>query len=515
VLTLLATLAFSEAAFAAAPLFEADAKEDATLATRAWRAGVGCTGWVPLHHEVIRIQRTASVDGYAGRAFVDNGGLHRIELSDEHPQRTLIHELSHAWVSRGPAALTEGRADLLADCIAMKLPALDLLDPDPGDDLASLPDLRRWTHPRGAHSSRLLDRERADAYLGASRLMRVIATLVPQERLWPEDGTLRWRDLEKMLEEAGPRGAIVLDVLHGGAERQAHALSDQDRDGMPWLAEILLGTDPDRWDSDGDGWWDGAPRVPVGAVPLPPDGTAVCSGLSASPRGGRVQVSYRATRATERPLVRVIASDIWMSNDPAEGVTVPPNGPILLALDGGLRGSVGGAWAHAGGQDLIDSWNCRSTPEHTIWLGEARFAPHIGAFQRELEEHASRANGLLGATTRRIVVGLATDRVQVNADGVQLSAPLVSWAVENDRLDALAGLAVAMHRTWLAPMEERRWDIAEALVQALVDAPPAELFLTVDDDQAQARLKDADRCGWRGLVAGPCRSVARTSPLDR
>ena len=90
----------------------------------------------------------------------------------------------------------------------------------------------------------------------------------------------RVRELEALLVHAGPRGAIVWDVLEGGVDRQREALSDKDLDGQPWLAEILSGTDPNRWDSDGDGWWDGASAAPVGAVPLPPDGTAVCSGVA-------------------------------------------------------------------------------------------------------------------------------------------------------------------------------------------------------------------------------------------
>jgi len=488
----------------ASPVFVADNTDDATLASRAFTAGVVCTGWTPPHHDRVVLTRTAVVDGYAGRAFVDAEGLHRIELPTERTARTLIHELAHAWANKGPAALTEGRADLLADCIAMRLPAIDLLDPDPGHDLDHLPDLRKWTHPRGAHTARLADRERADAYLGASRLMRVVATLVPPQKLWPEDGALRWKDLDRLLEEAGPRGAIVVDMLAGGAPRQAQALTDHDRDGLPWIAEILGNTNPDVWDTDGDGWWDGAPIAPSGAVPLPRDGTAVCSGLTASPRGGRVQVRARVTRSYEPPKVRVLASDTWFVDDPSRGVHIEPNQPILLALDGGLHGAVGGAWALAGGQDLLNAWNCRSTPAMTVWLGDPTFTPLLSTFIEQLEEHASRADGLLGKVPRRLVVGLGTDAVEVDADGVRLSAELLRWATREGRLDALAGLAVALHRAWMAPPDERRWDSAEALLHALVDDPPAALFFSADRDQPQERTAVAERCGWRGAILGPC-----------
>ncbi len=35
-------------------------------------------------------------------------------------------------------------------------------------------------------------------------------------------------------------------------------LGDPDLDGMSTLEEQIEGTDPMAWDSDGDGWWDGA-----------------------------------------------------------------------------------------------------------------------------------------------------------------------------------------------------------------------------------------------------------------
>ncbi len=502
VAVLAAALAATPAA--AGPSFTAEDLGDAALARRAWAAGVACTGWEPPHHASITIVRAPVIDGYTGRAFVDEEGLYRVEIPPDRPHRTLIHELAHAWASRGPSALTEGRADLLADCIATRLPAHDLLDTDPGNDLVDLPDLRRWSHPRGAHSARLADRERADAYLGASRLLRVIATVLPKQALWPEDGTLRWRDLERLLGEAGPAGAIVLDVLDGGPTRQADALTDRDRDGLPWLAEVLGDTSPEAWDTDGDGWWDGAPPAPVGAVSLPPDGTAVCAGLTASPTGGRVQVASRITRSFAPPQVRVLSGDVWLVDDPARGVAISPNQPILVALDGGLRGASGGAWALAGGQDLLVAWNCTSDARRTIWLADPTFAPQFAAFTALLDDHVDRADGLIGPASRRLVVGVGTDAVTVDEDGVRLSTGLLRWARETGRLDVLAGLAVGLHRAWLAPEDERRWDTAEAIVRAIVDDPTEDLFLSADRDQPERRAEAARRCGWRGLILGPC-----------
>lgn len=486
-----------------APAFTANLPEDAALAARAWRAASECAGWTaPAHDKVVLVR--GSVGDYDGRAYIDADGLYRVELSGTHPRRSLVHEIAHAWARRGPAALTEGRTDLLADCVARTLTDPDLLDPDDGRALVHLPDLRRWTNPRTHEGSDLLDEDRADAYLGASRLLRVVATVIPHRELWPRDGQLRWKNLEHDLLTAGPKGAIVWDVLEGGVERQRSALSDEDRDGLPWLAEILNGTDPTRWDSDGDGWWDGAEPAPVGAVPLPADGSPVCSGVAAGHTGARLQVRYRATRAAKRPQVRVLAGDVWLVDDPAFGVLIDPNEPVLMALDGGLRDATGGAWALAGGQDLVNAWNCRSNPRYTVWVADPKATVALEAFAAHVDVHLHRAESLVGPASERLVVALGSEHVHVKDGAVYLSTGLLDWAEKTGRLDALAGLAVALHRTWSGPRGVKRWDTAEALTRALVDDPPETLFVAVDVEHPAARAREADTCEWAGVVEGRC-----------
>lgn len=486
------------------PNFVADHPADARLARKAWAAATACTGWSADAHEAVELRRLPPVGGFDGRAYIDADGLHRVEISGRHPERSVLHEIAHAWARRGPSALNEGRTDLLADCIALRLTDPNLLDPDDGRDLVALPDLRRWTNPRTHEGSGLLDGDREDAYLGSARLMRVVAAVVPERSLWPEDGALRWRELEGLLVRAGPKGAIVWDVLQGGLERQRPALSDEDRDGQPWLAEILRGTDPARWDSDHDGWWDGAPPAPVGAVPLPPDGTAVCSGVAAGQDGARLQVRYRATRSARPARVRVRAGEVWIVDDPARGVRVDPGESVLLALDGGQK-AAGGAWALAGGQSLTNAWNCRSNPRFTVWVDDPAATVSLDAFARHVDDHLHRAEGLLaGPAHARLVVALGSEHVAVREGVVHLSSGLIAWAKAEDRLDALAALAVALHRTWDGPHGVRRWDTAEALTRALVDDPPETLFVAVDEEHPAAREQDAARCAWSGVVEGRC-----------
>ncbi|MFK7929362.1 MAG: hypothetical protein AB8H79_14300 [Myxococcota bacterium] len=491
-------------AWGAAPTFVADAPEDATLAVRAWAAGEACAGWTPASHDPIRLVRSHKMEGFDGRAHLDAEGLHTVELAGLNPRRSLLHEIAHAWTRKGPPALTEGRTDLLADCMATHLSEPDLLDPDDGRDLDALPDLRKWTNPRNYSGGTGLDQDRSDAYLGSARFLRVVAAVVEPTSLWPRSGQLRWKDLERALLRTGPKGAIILDTLNGGPERLRAGLTDSDRDGQPWLAEILLGTDPERWDSDGDGWWDGAPAAPLGAIPLPSDGSMVCSGVAVGPKGARVRVTYRATRVSAPPPVRVVAGDVWLVDDPAQGVWLNPEEPVLLALDGGQRDSAGGTWALPGGQHLSTAWNCSSTPRYTVWVADPSSAAALADFQAALGEHLHRANGLLGPPARRIVVALGAPGVEATDDVIYLSKGQVEWAQNHGRLDALAALAIALHRTRMAPDGHRRWDVAEALTRALVDDPPAMLFVAADEEHPAERTLDARRCRWRGVVEGRC-----------
>jgi len=509
VLVLLPTVAL-----AGPPRFVAIDPAHVQAAEKAWRAAVDCTGWEAPAHGQVEITREYVSGGYTGGAFLDRGGLYRIALSQVNADRSLVHEIAHAWARTGPQALNEGRADLLADCIASRVPNLAPLDPDPGLDLDAMPDLRTWENPTGSHSPQDLDLTRRDAYLGSARLMRVVATVVDAQLLWPRDGYLGWEDLERLLEDGGPAGDTVLAVLDGGVERQQAALSDTDRDGVPFLAEVLQGTNPSRWDSDGDGWWDGAaPSPSVAAIPLPPDGTPVCSGFAAGAGGATVQVLVQSQhRGTPPPWVRLCAGRQEIDADPTTGVHVPPGSPILIGLGGRLERSTGGAYALVGGQHLVADWNCRSTPVYTVWVEDPRATPLLDAFATELDEHVRRADAFLGSRSpARMVVALGARSTGVEQGLVQLSMGQVEWAMAQGRPDALAAVAVSLQRVWLGDDDARRWDAAEALARAIMDSPPGMLFVAVDEGAAEAWTGEATTCleGWKGVLSGACAPPGR------
>ncbi len=135
------SLVIALSARAETPTFIAEQHEHKSLAAAAWRQATLCAGWEAKSHARVAIHQGLIHGGYTGGALLDDDGLYIIQLKPDASPRTLVHEVTHAWARFGPAALTEGRADLLADCIVRRLPILDVLDPDTGRDLKHMPDL--------------------------------------------------------------------------------------------------------------------------------------------------------------------------------------------------------------------------------------------------------------------------------------------------------------------------------------------------------------------------------------
>lgn len=507
--TLLTALAISTAW--AGPRFVSERADLAALADQAWAAGIECTGWEPTTYPEVPITLGYVGGGLAGGANVDRLGLRGITIDPKPSRRTLVHEVAHAWAYQGPIALTEGRTDRLADCI---VEALDLgipLDPDPGGSLPNMPDLRSW---RGAaHSLANPDAGHREAYIGAARLIRVVEPILEAGALWPRDGKLTWRQLEKKLGRAGPRGVALLGVLRGDVATQRIALADTDHDGQPQIAEVLDGTDPTRWDSDGDGWWDGSKRpTSPAAIPIPGDGTPVCAGFSGLTRPARIQVLKGGDlRGAPLPGLRVQVGDTLILDDPTRGVHVPTGEPVLLTLDDPRR-SAGGAWAIVGGTGLSDAWNCRSDTRWTVYTASPHAALVLDDFTSQLDLHLRRADALLnGPSKRRLVVALSADATGILGETIALSTGQVDWARANGRPDVLAGLAVALHRIWVGEADLQRWDTTEAFARALIDDPPETLFVSVDTAHMRTWEHESTVCaeGWDGVLDGDC-SPAKT-----
>ena len=344
---------------------------------------------------------------------------------------------------------------------------------DDGRDLSGLRDLREWTAP-GAHGTHELGTIRTDSYIAASRLLRTLAIALPEGALWPEEG-LSWEGIETQLEAAGDRGAAMLAVLRGGPVAQRAALADADLDGVPALAENLLGTSDTAFDSDGDGWWDGASHMPAGAVAVPLDGTPVCSGL-ATTRGATVHVYAGGNLRGHRP-PRVVTragsfGAAWAPKAQDRGAwgatagLVPARTSVLLQLDRSPEQSTGAPWARVQGRDLGADKGCRSTLGATVWAHEPGLAPVVGALMPQVEEAIAKITDRLGPAPARVAIALGGPSSEVVGPVVWLSSSQVVAAAKSGNVQALAYEAVAVHH--LYTRGERSWPAGEAVARALL-----------------------------------------------
>jgi len=442
-----------------APEFVTENSQDRAIARIAWEAAIECTGRVGDAHDQIELNRRGVPHGYLGMAWWDADGVYRIDL-DPSPGRleeVIVHEIAHAWVREGPPALVEGRTELLADCIVSRRMGLAALQWDDGRALDHLPDLRTWDNTDD-HGPARTAYERTDAYLGAARLVRVAAMIADPKALWNLE-PMDWADFRQIV-SARPDGAMLLATLDQGRDAQRSALSDADLDGLTALAETLLETDPGRWDSDGNGWWDGASLgVPNGATPLLFDGSPVCTGLSA-PAGYKVRAATGGNlRGEGRPQVRVRQTR--------------PGAPLLVELTGTPQNVTGGLWAVLESSSLYrDDLPCIDTGIATVWSAIPTFTPLVPTFTAALMTASERAETRWGPTTPRLGVALGAEQTRVDGQVVQLSVEDVQAAIDNKQIDALATLAVALHRVW--DNGTREWSVARAMARSLSESDAAE-----------------------------------------
>ena len=443
---------------AAAPRFVGDA-EDVALAAAAWEGAVACTGREGLATELVPIVRRSVPGDYLGvaRTEPESGRLYRIDLNAEasRHREVVVHEVTHAWVSEGPVALVEGTAELIADCIVTRHPSLAPLQYDDGSTLSGLPDLVGWSKPTEGTPSEL-HAVRTDAYVGAARLLRTAARVVPPERLWASR-TLDWATFDALLAGAGPQGDALARALHDGARAQRIALSDADRDGLTAIAEGWSGTDDGRFDTDDDGWWDGGRAgAPADAVAVPADGTPVCTGHAAGTGAGTLVAGGNLRGAT--------LPEVLLRRPGGDGVR-----PLLVAF-GEMPGTrtTGSAWARVDGGTEAAA-GCLSTASTTVWAEDPAFAGLVPELSRRLERAAAIATERYGPGPQRIALALGGARSTVEDEVVWLSTTDVARALARGDADGLALLAVSLRRLWVAG--ERDWTAAEAVARSLAPSP--------------------------------------------
>jgi len=481
----------------AAPTFEADRPEDAALAAVAWEAATECAGRPGASAAKVPIRRGYGQEGaIQALATWDGKGLAAIDLTDDAPAVMIAHELAHAWIyGHGPLAPLEGRAELLAECVARAVPDVVPYLFDAFPSLEPMPDLRTWTHES---QGRLSPEQVSAAYTGSLRLFEAIGEGVPQERLFAA-GAMSWAEVDRLLAEVGTPAEPILAALGGGAEAQRAALEDVDQDGLSALREEMRGTDPELWDTDGDGWWDGAPEErPEGALPVPRDGTPVCP-----PRwspDGKHRFVWGGTLRGHALDARVASfgghqAHIWVP----EAASRNP----------------GGLWFEIVGVGLEPSPGCAVSEWRTLRAFRGAL-DHLGTVDQALEQALAAARRVHGAPPARLVVDLGGKETFSLREGgfvtVVLSESDLDWAVkEPARLELLAGFVVARH--WLHSAGFGRQLAEEPSLIAAFHGTWSEARIPsrlayVSSGAAAEITRSVEGCGgWASWLGGGCPGV--------
>lgn len=450
-------------------------------------AGVACTGREIAIAEPLVVDRVQKLAGSTGVEVLydESGALSRIDVTGGTRNEVVAAVVAGAWFERDVLGVWVGRSQLLAGCIA------DATGTTPGwtaGDLSEMPDLRLWT----AFDAQFTARQQE----GASRLFEAIGLVLGDEVVF-EPGFTTWEAVDAALAGAGERGRAVLDAM-ASVEGQRLALDDPDNDGWSRLYEELTGTDPELWDSDGDGWWDGAPERPEGAVLVPRDGSLICA--PKVPAGEEHMTLEYGGRLLGFPLHDRVEHGVGISE------------PIRISFDWANR--PGGAWFVVRGDELVDNPACRMSEGLTIRDATERFPKLLKAIEPHLIQALSQLEAIAGPSPRRQVVQLGDSggsivRIDAVPEGRGADVPgvLVPVAIGNEarkkeRLDHVAAQAAALLR--FADIEALFDPAAAGAFGCLMTGRPVPNTPQVSSTRAEVKawIKRVERCGWDGIVEG-------------
>jgi hypothetical protein len=245
------------------------------LADLAWPHFAACTGAEPPSFESLQVEVVEDLGIYAGKAHASESHARLEVVPGIHDEYVLLHELAHLWVDWGPRALDEGLAESLAACVYARMHDEPMSEPPL--DFQMGPHLLSWGSDKGLPPEAVEER-----YEASYRMALLLGQMLPPEQRWSRQG-YGWPELWELLWQRRDRSMARYETDDSGETRlrlpleymDVYALvmmlgseADLDGDGLDATAEIAQQTHPLDWDTDGDGWWDGA-QPPEGAVALP------------------------------------------------------------------------------------------------------------------------------------------------------------------------------------------------------------------------------------------------------
>lgn len=458
----------------------ADRDLDAVQAGWMEREMRACAGAAPYLAERVRISRVEEgAGGFAGGAYVEGGAVVRVELSADAGPSILAHEIGHAWAPAGPDFLREGIAGALGTCGVGALHGARARSSCGPDTYAALSvPVRSWTRCADAScgGDPAARAQMEAAYLASEQLVRTWLAAGGTVGDLVSDGVVDWSRVDLALEGRG-----LVDLLDATWDPPALArqLSDEDCDGQTYAAERAAGTDPTRWDSDGDGWWDGvAPRP--GYVPLPADGSPICLTGAASPTIVRFW-----TDLDQRGWLRLAGG---APLGPGAHLVRRPGPLVARVVAPGSAGGAAVAWEPREGP------LCRASGEATVWTEEAG----LEGWVRSVHQAAAWAG------PHRVSVRLVSDgEFGFERPGYTVVVPVSAL----DRHRDGAAYAAALAQGWslardLDPRSAAR--AVAAFADARAPGRPSPIEVSAEDRREWSRTAAACEGGWTAVLTGTC-----------
>ena len=345
-----------------------------------------------------------------------------------------------------------------------------------------MPELTTWT---AAAQKTMTPQQVQAAYAGSLRFFLAMGEIVPPADLFAA-GAMDWTRVRALLAK-DPRGAPLLAALDGGVDAERDALADPDQDGVTTVVETMQGTDPNRWDTDGDGWWDGRPAsLPPGALPVPHDSSRICPHKLAGEGATRL----------------IVGGNLRGFDLGGYALTLSGNNNYLQFAPE-LAERPGGYWYIVIGKSLADNPKCRVTPLVTLRAVDDATPEELDALAQALATAHEKVATLV-PLTERLVVDVSGNGVMGGRGGATVASDVIGWAMKkpDTRVQILATTIAAKIAI---PARDRLRVEQEAVVQAMVRALCANEErvpgANVTEGQIKAAQKKVDDAGgWASFV---------------
>jgi hypothetical protein len=301
-----------------------------------------------------------------------------------------------------------------------------------------------------------------------------------------------WGELQRLVDAQPPPADRVSAVLHGTVEQLRDALADPDGDGSTNIEEDLAGTSREHWDTDGDGWWDGAPEErPEHAVPLPRDGSWICfATVPALGSSFEIQLGgFLDGQAVPDPL--------------------PLEGPAWthVSFEKELTPWEGGAWA----APVLDKGGV-ANPHcglrlYATAVSEIALGPKLERLADALDAALRSAAGIIEVDGRRVVLEVRTGSAKLARAGREGEERVTIGAesLELADLSAVAQQAVAL-QVLGAVHGPRDAAAALAFAEDLSGRRFAQSHVAAISPEAGPWRRAVRACttGWKGILAAHC-----------